>query len=519
MRSIRIALTAFREEYMRGDWLDTDDNWSDPDARRLRYAILWANYDNTAYRNSVHNWANLYKGSYGMYAYTRRLLGVPYRLGEFWKAHTWAGRLDVEGDEAGNAGALPIDTANDDLRAPIAQIWQWSNWHVKMTLVPLWGSVMGDAFIRVRDDTRREKVYLEAVHPGTVYDLEKDPFGNIKAYTIIEERPDPENESLDVEYRETATRENGRVVFRTFRDGSPYDWREYEDGETAVGAEWSVEYDFIPMVHVMHTDIGLGWGAGEVGQALVKIREIDDGLSMRSDQLRKTVNVKWLFAGMRRPSDGTLSFNRSADTDEKPEIGREEEHALYAPDPSARAQALVANLDIQGGVAHTKQLLDMLEDDYPELKYERLRRGGVLSGEALRIARQPTVTKVQQIRPQYDGALVRAQQMAVAIGGLRGYFSGFGLESYNQGNLNHTIDERDVFKPDEAERYEKEMLFWQAAEQAGKAGVDLDVYLELMGWPQEKIERVLESDGYRAKQAQREMGRLALSNLQESERE
>lgn len=521
MTASKAAIVAFREAYMRGDWLDSDD-WDDPDGRRLRYNLLWANYDNTAYRNKIHTWANLYKAEYAVYTYVRRLIGVPYRLGTFWQSYLWGGMLDVKDGQAGIKGALPIITDNEALRVPIASIWRWSNWNTKKDIASLWGSVLGDAFIRIRDDTVREKVYLELVHPGTIEDVEKDNFGNVKGYTIVETRQDPDSDTeKDVEYREIAEREGGRVVFSTFRDGSPFDWREYEPGDEEIGPEWAAEYDFIPMVHILHNDVGLDWGVGEVSQALEKIREIDDGLSLRSDQMRKTINPVWLFSGVKEPRSGTLTFSRTADTTTRPEAGREDKNALYSTDPSAKAQALVATLDTAGAIAHIQQIIDILEDDYPELRFERLRRGGVMSGMAIRLARQPTVTKVELRRPLYDGPLVRAQQMAVAIGGMRGYedFIGFDLDSFAAGALNHMIGERPVFKPDPAETSELSLSFWAAADAAAKVGVDLDVYLEEMGWPQEKIDRIIESDGFKAKQEQRAMGALGLASLREENRE
>lgn len=189
MTATKAGYTAFREAYMHGEFPDSAD-WDDAKGRWLRYSILWANYDNTVYRSNVHKFANLYKATHGMYSFSRRLFGIPYRLGDFWQSYLWGGRLDVVDGVAGDGGALPIATANDDLRPFIADIWNWSRWVTKKDIVPLWGSVLGDAFLRVRDDVEREKVYLELVHPSTIWSVEKDPFGNIKGYVLIEARQD-----------------------------------------------------------------------------------------------------------------------------------------------------------------------------------------------------------------------------------------------------------------------------------------------------------------------------------------
>ena len=67
-----------------------------------------------------------------------------------------------------------------------------------------------------------------------------------------------------------------------------------------------------------------------------------------------------------------------------------------------------------------------------------------MSGKALTIVYQDVIDKVMEARGNYDAALVRAQQMALSIGGLRGYFEGFRLESYEAGDEEHRIGDRPV---------------------------------------------------------------------------
>ena len=86
------AYKAFREPYLISRF-DDDAEFCDFDARRLRYAIYWAFYENTAYRK-VHGWATRYKVDHGLYRYIRNIYNPAYRLGEFWKAHLWGGTLD-----------------------------------------------------------------------------------------------------------------------------------------------------------------------------------------------------------------------------------------------------------------------------------------------------------------------------------------------------------------------------------------------------------------------------------------
>ena len=102
----------------------------------------------------------------------------------------------------------------------------------------------------------------------------------------------------------------------------------------------------------------------------------------------------------------------------------------------------------------------------------------------MRIARQRVTTKVNERRAIYDDSLVRAHQMAVAIGGFRGYkdFGGFGLESYDKGELDHAIGERPVFAVDPLDDIETEGAFWAAATAAVKSGLPLMTFLKRNGW-------------------------------------
>ena len=102
------AYKAFREPYLVSEPATADDDFSDHEARKLRYAIFWSFYENSAYRN-VHSWSTQYRIDYGLYRYIRNIYNPAYRLGEFWKAHLWGGMLDPgAGDGEGVESALPI---------------------------------------------------------------------------------------------------------------------------------------------------------------------------------------------------------------------------------------------------------------------------------------------------------------------------------------------------------------------------------------------------------------------------
>jgi len=465
------ATRAFQESFTQSSPLQVDDEFSKLDARRIRYAIYWAMYENTAYRK-LHNWAEMYKTTFGLYRFIRNIYNPSYRLGEFWQA-------PLAGDGSEAPSALPIETEFDNLRPAIAKLWTWSNWQTKKGIVTLRGSVLGDTVIKVVDDVRKKRVYLEPVHPGMLSDVTLDKWGNVKAYVLEEERYNDHGQK--VVYKETADRDGDNVVYRTFSNGSLYPW----DGESA---EWEVAYGFIPMVVIQHKDVGLPWGWSEMHSGITNFREVDDQASLLNDQIRKVVNPVWLFSGVDKPK-AALQATATQPTTDNPEAARENMNAMYGP-VGAGATPLVAPLDVVAVSGNIESIIKKIERDYPELSEDLQNASGDVSGRALRINRQPVIAKIQDRRPGYDNALVRAQQMALAIGGWRQYdpvFSGVSLDSYGSGKLDHSIKQREVFPKDPLDDIEVEQAFWTAAGAAKDAGIPLTIFLKRNGWTDEQL--------------------------------
>lgn len=483
---LKLGVIAFKEAYLTAPVMDTAD-WSDQDARRLRYAVLWAQYEQTSYRD-VHSWATAYRKQYAMYKYARPVYNPAFRLGDFWRTHLFGGLLNVE---AGDEGAIPILTDNEALRPVIADLWKWSRWQMNKDVLAVRGSILGDAAVQVIDDVQRGRVYLSLLHPGIIEYVEKDPFGNVKAYGLKEERDNPRIGSTGtVVYTEHVSRSGDLVVYETFLDGAPYAYEWNVDRSGTPVAVWSEPYGFVPLVMIQHNDVGLDWGWSELHPVRAKVQEVDDIASMISDQIRKTIDPVWLMKGMKKT---TLTMSRADATTDRPLPGREEMQAIWGVPVDGGAEAMVAALDLENVLRHVDTILKEIERDVVELGQDIHTASGDASGRALRVARQPVVAKVVQRRASYDAAMVAAQQMAVAIGGWRGYYGGFDLDSYAKGDLDHSIADRSVFEEDALDRTEIDLAFWKAAEQAGKAGASLSAYLEEAGWDDERIARLTQT--------------------------
>jgi len=476
------ALAVFYERYLASKPTETVD-WNCQAARTLRYEILWAMYQDQSYRN-IHSWAQRYRHDYGLYKYIRPIYNPTYRLGQFWQAHIFGGLLD---SQAGNAGCIPIVTDNPALSQAIARLWQASRWQVNKDVLVARTSVLGDGAVRVIDDVERGAVYLDIVHPGSFESVDLDPFGNVKGYVIREKRPDPERGyTSNAEYVEEVTRDGESVAYRTYRNGDLYAW---DNG----AAEWAEPYGFVPLVVLQHEDVGLQWGWSCVHAVSEKIREVDGLASQLSDSVRKTIDPVWLMQGIKRTD---LTIRGNSPTDAAPEPGREELRALWGVPANGNAKALIPDVDFAGVLAHIAELLKEIERDLPELGQDTKTASGDASGRALRVARQPIVSKVLARRAGYDDAIKRAMQMAIAIGGLRKYkgYNGFNLQSYASGALDFDIGGRPVYEEDPLDKEDVQAAIWTSVQAAVNAGASLAGVLRDRGFSEERIKLLTTSD-------------------------
>jgi hypothetical protein len=247
--------------------------------------------------------------------------------------------------------------------------------------------------------------------------------------------------------------------------------------------------------------MGLGWGWSELHPSISKLHELDDAASKLDDWIRKTVDSPWFFSGARPPEsqpDGTATVDNELvvsvpnPKDDKDEPGRSRIPTIYANDPNARAQPLVAPLDVSATSAHVLSILKELERDHPELQADLATASGDASGRALRVARERVEAMVDQRRAGYDDALVRAIQMALSIGGAKGYrgFEGITADSYATGRLALSIGPRPVFAVDELDKLEEEGKRAAVLDALVKAGLPLPLAMQRAGYSQEDIDAV-----------------------------
>ena len=483
LSTARRFLKAFRQVYITFDTLETKD-FDDFNGRILRYAILFSMYDNTMY-DQLRSWAVTYRTNYSLYRYIRNIYNPSNRLVEFWRTVVWGGALD---DEAGEEGSIPIIGASTELRKAISTVWQYSNMSAIKDIITLYGCSMGDVGIKVVDSPSKQRAFLEVVHPNTIRDIVIDQQGHCQGYVLEETRQD--EKGRDVSYVEVCERaSNDLITFKTFKDGELFAW----NGEAA---SWSAEYGFVPFGLIRHNYVGSTWGWAEVQAHRSKVHEVDEQASKLHDYVRKVIDPIWLFNFKKPKKDPNLRNESSAADTSNPQPGREEVPSLYVPDSRAKGQPLVAEgLSISEVAGIVQNVIAELERDLPELQMDIWTAGGYTTGKALRTARQRVEKKVLQRRPGYDKPLVALNNMAVAIGGERGYpgYEGFNLGSFARGEMKHSIPaERPVFDTDALEEVERKQVFWNTILSAIEKRLPketIETMLVDLGWSEQKASK------------------------------
>ncbi|MCK9601775.1 MAG: hypothetical protein M0R06_22215 [Sphaerochaeta sp.] len=467
------GVSAFRQAYVASG--SDSDAFESAAARQVRYLLFFSFYENTAYAE-INKLAASLKADQHLYRYIRGIYNPTYRIAEFHKAHILGGSLNIEDP---TQGAIPIQ-ADDNLTRVIAQLWVDSGMQALKDVIALRGAIEGDVFLVVSDDLTRGKVTIQRLDARTVADVSFDGAGNVKGYVIEEKR---RLDGREVQYKLIVSRSGRDVVYETFLNNAPYGWY-------GQPSRWSEPYGFVPMVHIKHNDVGLNFGWSEVHPIRPKFQEVDEQASMLGDYLRKYSDPVWLVSGAKKMGNVVVDDGDATELDPQP--GRNKLRFLAGYAEGTKAQALLPTQDVEGTLKHIDGLQRELEKDYPELQTDIWATGDT-SGRALRVARERVADKVIQRRANYDDGIVRIQKMAVSIGGMRGYFPGFSLESYGAGALEHRIADRPVFQPDPIDQGEIDAQEWEIINSAVKAGASLEGVLEMRGWPQDKIRMLLKT--------------------------
>lgn len=425
--------------------LVVSDNWSDYAVRLFRYHHYSLFYHNKVF-TALERYRQQHLKERGLYRFTRPIYNPIFRLVELETAKAYGGVLDWDDF---SDGAIPLRNADDRIIEAVRRVFKWSNWGQRKSLYARNASRYGDAVINIAMDAASQKVRLELLHPGVLREIEAGPTGFVKRAVIEYERQDPGEDKPWV-----YTLEVDEDSFATFRDGEPY--AVHADPFGNLVQAWPNPYGFVPIVVAQSLDIGELWGATSFHASIEKIEEVNDLASVLHDQIRRTVTAPWFLSGVTSLSQ--LKEDTTAQ-DEEDDSERSSVPVIMAP-ADARAQALIADINIADSLSAIERLLEEIEDENPQLSLNRMRRrGGDLSYPGVVTAYDDAISRIQEFRSNVDGALLRALQMAISIGAFHRLdgFRAFSLDSYRQGLLDFQIAERPVVRDSLSKRDQIEM--------------------------------------------------------------
>jgi hypothetical protein len=420
--------------------------WDDYDRRLARYTIFDGYYHNMAYHTIV-TYSSTLRFVERLYKHVRGVYNPVMRLVELYVGKAYPGTLDLR---TADAGAIPIADADDNLRQAIIQLWKDSRWQQSKSLYPRNAARFGDSFIKIVDDIKREFVAMEPVDPRKVSRLETDLQGNI---ALIEFTYYVYHNGKQRLYKEVITPEK----FATFEGDVPTAF--YTDRGGTPIQEWDNPYGFVPVAHAKHRDIGLKFGAPSFMGTVHKINELNDLASIVNDGSRKQVEMPLVATGV-KATDISYGIDNSNDADDPSDLPRKDTlRVLNLPGKDADLKAIAPTLNLADANVNIQNVLEEIERDLPELALHRIRSGGNLTAPGVTAAYDDAASRITEVLGNYDGTLVEAQQMAVAIGGYRNYegYEGYTLDSRTNGDTDHRIKSRPIVNDilSRAERIDK----------------------------------------------------------------
>lgn len=431
--------------------------WDAYASRLFRYMHYRHYYNNTVYSElESYAFQHKKKSNQGLYRFVRPVYNPAARGIDLYPSKVYGGQLDTE---ELTRGAIPLILKSEAQKRAIRQLWQWSNWGVGKSLYVTTGAMLGDVFIKIVDEPDKGRVRMEPQIPDIYSELEFNAVGSVTRYVIEYSRCDLKD-GRNYDYKETGDKEWFRV---------------YEDKKLVK--EWRNEYGFVPVVHVPHKlTVGAKMGTSSIHKVLWKIDEINSAASSVNDQIRKVVNPIIHAKGL----SGSI---------EKPITDDKGQYVLLQTGNDVDMIPLVVDLNIADASANVDQMLMEIERDMPELSLHRIRESGQATAPGVRAAYSDAIDLINEAAGLYDDGLIRAHQMAMSIGGMRKYqdFESFNLDSYDKGDLDHSIAPRDIID-DSLSQYEKVSFLMQAFTLDNRA--EQEMVLKELGYSQNDIDTV-----------------------------
>lgn len=415
------------------------------------------------------------------------------RVIEFYAKKIWPGPLPQ---------ALTINTANERIVDPIHKLWTWSNWTALKTVWARETALYGDGFLKVstvngpitNENPRgvAKRIFLQRIDPKLVTDFTADErmfLTMIRLDEELDDMRDPLVVGITQFRTEIWTKDDVSVWTHAKGAGAKIeDLGTPDPGFPIPLSVWGI--DFVPFVHAKFRDIGYDRGVSAFQHALDKIDDLNRSVTRLHSLLYRHNDNTWVLGASgtdaaRRPMP-QLTFGKVGGK-ELPQYTIAGTKMFSLPG-NYTLESLVPKLDYLAALEIVKEAQKELEDDLPEMAYYRTRDFGTnLSGVALTLILGPAVSNVEETRGNMEGALVRAQQMALTIGDFLGIEGFTNIGTYEAGDLDHSFSERPVIQITQIEQL-------AAAAQKQALGVPKKQILLELGYDAEQIDQWMRED-------------------------
>jgi len=407
------------------------------------------------------------------------------RVVEFYAALLWPGHdLSV---------SMPILAANEVILAPIENIQKWSNFAINKQMAARQFATLGDMFIKCNTKLNQAgevtAVYQSFLDPTYVSEIETDERGFL---TYLRMDIPQYEEDIHGQEKETVHTEVWDKTAQTWRiwlheKGLDEELEKLGTPTRSGNFEESFGGDYIPIVYQEFRKDGNGRCSGAFVPALDKIDEINSKATRLAQLLFRHGKADKMLVSDTTDANGRPlpppKIDGLVSADNTVVIQGEKFYKL----PSGyRIEHLIAQLDYESHLQAIQGDMDELQQDLPELAYNRIAEASDLSGRALRYMLEAAVSRLLEARGNGEAAFVRANEMCLSIGQNAGLFRNLG--TFESGAFDHAFKPRPVLTPDKLE------MAQTAVSWAGAGATNFIETAKYVGIPEETAVLMARSD-------------------------
>jgi hypothetical protein len=392
---------------------------------------------------------------------------------------------------------LELVTEHPAIEEPLAQVWKWSNWRAKSSMVAGWAALYGEQWIKVQADPLRGRVWFEYLEPCYVTDFEEDAQGFCQYVRVDIPKCDEDAPGGRRIYTHTEEWSTETQTYRRWETDGDACGKKISDLGTPAEEEpfRAFGIDFTPFVRTVFSDIGEKRGVGAVQLALEAIFEADLSATNLHAMLYQDADGAWVATAAGADAQGRpippMAVANAAPTYDA--AGRQTQNGTGSQSDGSISvgkrsfwrlpggydlKSVVADINYAAALAILKDHDEHLERLMPALAYSRISLlTGDISGRAIRYRMSAAIDQVLDVRATALEKLAQADAMGLTLGQVNGIPGFEGVGDFDRGDFEHTFKDVAVIEVDALEEAQADLARGQAAMAYGNAGLPLSVVL------------------------------------------